>query len=446
MQAAPAPSHHKFTVPKIFKKQKRPKLDVSNAKEEFVRFTANGFIEVLLIAVNRNEFKETFALLEPLDGQKKIRSFQHLLNAYHLGRFGRFNAALVWTHGQMGPGILNLVHEAISCLQPRIVLNLGVLFGCKPKDLNKGEQKLGDVVVGTIAVGMNMDDKAADGGIRSRAIRPGISAALNSILHSTADDENFILSFKKTMGAKPRVHIGAIMSTGVLVNDNQFKEQLLKRSDTAGVIAGEMESWTIAKGALDGGCNWLIIKGISDWGDGSKDDLVQPFAAAAAARFAHAVLSNPATINELPIHLPVTTDRKFPLPYLLFLLTLGQSQLLNCWRDFLNRKKERSARIVAIILFTSPEELTGFLMSNGAKSATGISKLIAKGKQLPYRLPSKSGLESIFPRSNCSFWLRIKPCKTKCWRYSLPTFLCRFQWRISLHLTPWCVSLLSLKS
>lgn len=92
------------------------------------------------------------------------------------------------------------------------------------------------------------------------------------------------------------------MATGGILLDNA--ETILELAQSPGLenlIGGEMEGWGLYQASqnakkLEIFVQWIVVKGICDWGSGKLKDW-QPFAAAAAADLVFTVLSSP---NALP--------------------------------------------------------------------------------------------------------------------------------------------------
>ena len=86
--------------------------------------------------------------------------------------------------------------------------------------------------------------------------------------------------------SKPRTSLvfpSCILSSSALLNDKDIKQGLEKESQT--LIGAEMEGWVLFTALKD--AESIIIKGISDYGDGKKADDWQLTAAKAAVDYAH---------------------------------------------------------------------------------------------------------------------------------------------------------------
>ena len=85
-------------------------------------------------------------------------------------------------------------------------------------------------------------------------------------------------------GAK--VHSGLVMSGDKLVDSPSLKEELLSHEPEA--IGGEMEAAGLYAASYKGKVDWIMAKGICDWGEGKNHphkDRDQALAARNAAEF-----------------------------------------------------------------------------------------------------------------------------------------------------------------
>ncbi|KAK6343489.1 hypothetical protein TWF730_011079 [Orbilia blumenaviensis] len=83
----------------------------------------------------------------------------------------------------------------------------------------------------------------------------------------------------------PRIHYGLIGSANRVMKDAKIRDQL---SEKYNFLCFEMEAAAIMDGR---NCKGLVIRGISDYSDSTKDDVWQNYAAATAAAYAKFLLS-----------------------------------------------------------------------------------------------------------------------------------------------------------
>jgi nucleoside phosphorylase len=85
----------------------------------------------------------------------------------------------------------------------------------------------------------------------------------------------------------PKIHYGRIGSATTLLKDPVFRDAL---RDQFNIIAVEMEGSGIADGTWIHSRNYMLVRGICDYGDMSKTDLWQGYASVVAAAYARALL------------------------------------------------------------------------------------------------------------------------------------------------------------
>lgn len=100
--------------------------------------------------------------------------------------------------------------------------------------------------------------------------------------------------------------MGKMATGGLLLNNEAFVHKLTEGLGFSDIIGGEMEAWGLYKAVewaeTETGVafQWIVVKGICDWGFGKESDW-QPFAAAAACDLVHSVLSAPDALPALQV-------------------------------------------------------------------------------------------------------------------------------------------------
>ncbi len=76
-------------------------------------------------------------------------------------------------------------------------------------------------------------------------------------------------------------------------------EEMLLRNELERLEAssGEMEGAGVSGAAIRAHTEWIVVKGVSDWGDGLKHDGYQALAAASAADLALEVFKDPHALD-----------------------------------------------------------------------------------------------------------------------------------------------------
>ena len=165
---------------------------------------------------------------------------------------------------------------AILHHKPSAVLAVGIAFG------RRGKQQLGDVLVSEQVHSYEPARVNPDGGHMHRSeIVPATSSWLDCCIQIPPSD------YKQ--------HKGLLLCGEKLVDNADFREALNTAYPAA--IGGDMESAGMVTACLAAKVDWIVVKGVSDWGDGTKGegteaqkDAAQWRAALNAARTAYAAI------------------------------------------------------------------------------------------------------------------------------------------------------------
>ncbi|HMR50666.1 MAG TPA: NACHT domain-containing protein, partial [Arachnia sp.] len=226
---------------------------------------------IVLLTFNPHE---TRAVKEVFDrhGEQVIRSRRVYTD---LGVYG--GTRVLHTVSRQGVSEAQLVaEECIRALTPDAIIGVGIAFG-----VDAAKQRIGDVLVST---GVNDYElqKVKQGVIEPRGLAaPASPTLLNRFIHLL-----HCWSPDGTDG-KPRIIDGVLLSGNKLVDDVDYRDSLVKLSGTQ-IVGGEMEGLGIQKPAAKHGADWIVVKGICDFGDGNKGaaskERDQQFAARHAAQ------------------------------------------------------------------------------------------------------------------------------------------------------------------
>ena len=178
------------------------------------------------------------------------------------------NDQIVYSMGNLGgiaifhmqPGMMGMLEPTCTSLvlmnvfrdvNPKYIIATGIAFGRQSKG-----QQLGDILVSRQLVNYE-SRKELNGDIyfRGDKVTSPMLARINAGIHTWK-------------GAK--VHQGLVLSGNALVNSKEFLDYLTKKEPEYG--GGDMESYGVYAVASMMNADWIMIKGISDWGDGSKND------------------------------------------------------------------------------------------------------------------------------------------------------------------------------
>lgn len=187
------------------------------------------------------------------------------LASWDMGRaYGWHVFAVRSEMGTQGAGATTLVaEEALRRIAPDVVLMPGIAFGLK-----QDEQQLEDLLVSRWVVDYETC-KVTPTGIFERGPRYEASVELLSKARLQAAGDK-------------RVHFGEVICGCKLVNRRDIVSGLRQRFPEA--IGGEMEGIGLASACHRRKVDWLLVKGICDWGF-DKDDKHQLAAAKRAVAF-----------------------------------------------------------------------------------------------------------------------------------------------------------------
>jgi nucleoside phosphorylase len=172
------------------------------------------------------------------------------------------------------------VAEAIKRCRPKAVVGVGIAFGGYTDKL-----KIGDALVSSKVIAYEPQRLQTTG-----AIQRGPHTDAGPILFNRFTNvRNW--KFVRPDRHSCRVKDGPILSGEKLVDDLDFKVSLFSQYPEA--IGGEMEGTGMAAACsrAEARREWILVKSVSDWGDGTKGDRHRPLAAAVAASLVAHVLS-----------------------------------------------------------------------------------------------------------------------------------------------------------
>lgn len=235
------------------------------------------FLFITANAYEKSAFKKHFRS----EGEKYI-----LGKTYYYGHFGTYKATYIHIdeQGVTNPASTPLVGELIREIKPVAVVMVGIAFGSDEK-----KQKIGDVLV-------------------SKRILPyDAQKFLETITHykETPKDVGFQLlnafndyenwHYSLDCSKQSVVFVGSVLTGSRLINNFDYRTKLLNDFKEHDPIGGEMEAYGIySMCKLHGVSEWIIIKGICDWGykkDDPDKETHQEIAANAAADFCHHVFN-----------------------------------------------------------------------------------------------------------------------------------------------------------
>jgi nucleoside phosphorylase len=239
-----------------------------------------SFLIVTAVDVERDAILET---MNPLAGRDRILKVPNKESTYFLGTIGKYTCALVL--GEAGSdtrkGSALEVQAGIDTWSPLAVIAPGIAFGRRMRGRRATNQVRGDVLVSTQVYPYH-HAKLTPRGQEDRGPHPEASIVLRDRI------SNLLWTWTAADGQRRKPLLGPILSGPYVLNDAAARDELFERYPRA--IGGEMEGTGVYSASDRGGTQWIVIKGVCDWGAG-KGDSHQAFAARNAAKLVLAVLS-----------------------------------------------------------------------------------------------------------------------------------------------------------
>jgi len=227
---------------------------------------------VLLVTVTDVETNAVIDVFSP--NKDFLREYHEDKTYFKLGEHGGINLFLVQSEmGSDSPGAsLQTVSNAIVYCKPMAVIMVGIAFGINPEKRN-----LGDILVSRQISAYDLQKIPETGEPINRGDRVKASTKLLDRFRSGRIDWD---------GAE--VHFGVILCGSKLIANKLFRDRLLVNEPEA--IGGEMEGVGLYSAAIVKKVDWIIVKAISDWADGNKDDTAQNAAALNATKFVYHII------------------------------------------------------------------------------------------------------------------------------------------------------------
>lgn len=238
-----------------------------NLKEKEIK-TILKKVKILIITVADPEKKALRNAMKPLPNQKEILKIAGMKTVYNVGSLGAYPIAHIHCNNQgsvgTGGSILTVAGALNEIRGTKMCIMVGIAFGADSE-----KQQIGDVLVSSsvqtyesvrISTDENGKIKIED---RNKLLIPG-EIIRNQFLSFDYDNKKY------------SIHHGIFLCGEKLIDNLDYKQELLKRFNVitkqkTDIVGGEMEGIGLAysMASIDN-LNWMIVKGISDFGDGNK--------------------------------------------------------------------------------------------------------------------------------------------------------------------------------
>ncbi|MEY2632950.1 MAG: hypothetical protein RIR00_1604, partial [Pseudomonadota bacterium] len=212
-------------------------------------------LPVVLMTFNEHE---TAAVRAAFAATSAKTEFDGRYNFTRLGLYGQQEVIHVVSSQRRGPA-QQTATWALARFQPSALIALGIAFGT-----HKTKQRIGDVLVSECLFDYENARVNPDGSKVFRGARPPASLALFNRLRSMDQTGTHPKPW-------PRLFFGLLACGDKLVDHQPFIDEL--KAEATEVIGGDMESIGIQAAADERKTDWLVVKAISDWGDGGKSSL-----------------------------------------------------------------------------------------------------------------------------------------------------------------------------
>lgn len=244
--------------------------------------------KVGILVATETEKQALLKRMKPPINKRSIMQVFQDKSTYYVGRLGVTDiVACMVAMGSVGrDSSLLVTNELINAWNPSAIIMAGIAFG---KDSLK--QSIGNALVSERVISYEPQRIGADKK-QDRGEQHAAGATLLNRFRNVVGWE-----FDRPDGQCCGFQCGPLLSGEKLVDDPEFKESLFERFPNA--IGGEMEGAGVAAAALRSSCEWILVKSICDWGDGSKDNVHQEFAAASSVSLVEHVLNQPGALDAL---------------------------------------------------------------------------------------------------------------------------------------------------
>lgn len=213
---------------------------------------------------------------------------------YYLGQFGLYPAAYIHVdeQGITNPASMPLVSQLVHDLSPVAVIMVGIAFG-----VNEQKQKIGDVLISDKILPYD-SQKILENKTEYKEVPKEVGFQL---LNAFREYREWI--YKLPDSEQSMVYIGSILTGSKLVNNYEYRLQLISDFEEYKPIGGEMEAQGIySMCKVHGVTEWIIVKGICDWGykkNTPNKDADQIVAANAAVAYCFHVFSRDGVFESL---------------------------------------------------------------------------------------------------------------------------------------------------
>lgn len=230
--------------------------------------------DMLLFFATSSEKEELRNVAKKMEIPFHRKNDKRLGRYYSLGQVGDFKINAVQTemgalshYGSASKGILYKIATGATS-----IIQIGMAFGTIPS-----KQTLGDVLVSSCIIPYDRKDVS---GSKTKWIfrkkkyvvdyspakrHPVMKSLLNIFQKSNRNSDNY------------KVHVGAILSGSARIRSKYFRDELVSSIPPGDdlIVGGEMEGFGLLSISPPDEPIWIVIKGISDFADEFRDDVIE---------------------------------------------------------------------------------------------------------------------------------------------------------------------------
>lgn len=219
-------------------------------------------INLLIITANEIETFHVRQNLLPPEGYEDVIKVPYKNQTYFIGTFGQYQAVHVQC-GRMGAisagGAIVTATNAIDAWLPKAVLMIGVAMG-----VNDEKQSVGDVLICETVISYENQRIGA-----KKTIQRGEKVGSGSTLLDRFKNLTVWNSLNEK-GAKSDMIFGPILSGEKLIDNLRERNKILAVFPDA--VGAEMEGSGLYTACKNQNVHeWILVKGICDYGDGNKN-------------------------------------------------------------------------------------------------------------------------------------------------------------------------------
>jgi len=205
--------------------------------------------KVLIVTATQIEAKTFFSIFE----KKRKKAVSNSIKNITYWNFGQIGNSSIFMIKQSDMGSLKVsgsmltINEAIDTLNPDYIIMVGIAYGLK-----KDKQEIGQILISR-----ELENYESAKILRKEKIPRAPKIPAGTLLKDRFD--NASIKYKKS-----KVEMGFIVSGDSLVDSKEFVDELKDRYPEA--IGGEMEGTGLQSSCEKQKKEWILIKGICDWG------------------------------------------------------------------------------------------------------------------------------------------------------------------------------------